>query len=192
MSAGGFAVDAEQQRVEVGDGHNRDDRHPVLRRAEPAPELRGLCFLRGRGRAHVPDAKGPRSAAGKHVLRGHGVYEAVALFGEEVVAGEGVAVGVCVLAGVDAAAGTARENGRVVAELVDRVDLHVASDCLCDDVEEVVDGEDRVGGTGCADAADRGGGRELELELEEDVGAGVEGVVGVEGGHVGAHVRVWP
>jgi hypothetical protein len=49
-----------------------------------------------------------------------------------------------------------------------------------DDVEEVVDGEDGGAGAGRADAADRAGGRELELELEEDVGAGVEGVVGVE------------
>lgn len=165
MSAGGFAADAEEQRVEVGDGHDLDDRHPVLRRAEPAPELRGLCFLRARGRAHVSDAEGPRAAAGKHVLRGHGVCEAVALCGEGAVAGEGVAVGVRVLAGVDAAAGAAREDGRVVAELVDGVDLHVARECLGDDVEEVVDGEDGGAGAGRADAADGGGGRELELEL---------------------------
>ena len=92
------------------------------------------------------------------------------------------------LAGVDAAAGTAREDGRVVAELVDGVDLHVARECLRDDVEEVVDGEDGGAGAGRADAADRGGGRELELELQENVGAGVEGVVGVPGGHVGACV----
>jgi hypothetical protein len=78
----------------------------------------------------------------------------------------------------------------VVAELVDRVDLHVARDCLCDDVEEVVDGEDGAGGAGCADAAYRGGWRELELELQQDVGARLEGVEGVERGHVGAHVRV--
>jgi hypothetical protein len=109
-----------------------------------------------------------------------------------VVAGERFAVGVRVLAGVGAAAKAAREEGRVVAELVDGVDLDVARDGLGDDVEEVVDGEDGGAGAWRADAADRGGGRELELELQEHVGAGVKGVVGVEGGHVGARVHVWP